>query len=127
MTDQPDRTYPPQSPLAAGLAGACPRCGQGRLYAGLLAVAPRCAACGLDYSFADSGDGPAVFVILILGFLVLGLGLLVESAFAPPIWVHIVLWIPLTIGAAIWALRFGKAFMIALQFRHDAGQGETAE
>jgi uncharacterized protein (DUF983 family) len=121
------RTWPEISPLSAGLGACCPRCGQGRLYAGLLTPAARCNACGLDYSFADSGDGPAVFIILILGFIVLGLVMAVESAFLPPVWVHILIWPPVIVAASIWALRFGKAFMIALQYRTSAGQGELHE
>jgi uncharacterized protein (DUF983 family) len=125
--DDDRQTWPEISPVSAGLHATCPRCGQGRLYAGLLTPAPRCAACGLDYSFADSGDGPAVFIILILGFVVLGLALAVEAAFSPPIWLHILLWIPVTTAAAVWALRFGKALMIALQYRTSAGQGKLRE
>ncbi len=126
MADE-NRNWPKISPFSAGLGATCPRCGQGRLYAGLLKPAPRCAACGLDYSFADSGDGPAVFVILILGFVILGLALLVDSALSPPIWVDFLIWLPVTVVASIWALRFGKAFMIALQYRTGAGQGEFHE
>ncbi len=64
--------FPPVDPVKTGLKGCCPRCGQGKLFDGLLSLKPRCAACGLDYSFADAGDGPAVFVILIVGFIVIG-------------------------------------------------------
>jgi uncharacterized protein (DUF983 family) len=115
--------YPPVSPVTAGLACACPRCGSGRLYDGLLNPAKRCMACGLDYGFIDSGDGPAVFVILILGFVVAGLALAVESAFALPIWVHVIIWTPIITGLAIWALKVTKAFMIALQYKTKAEEG----
>jgi len=122
---RPDRAlWPPVSPVSAGLRGVCPRCGQGRLYAGVLTPAARCASCGLDYSFIDSGDGPAVFVILILGFVVVGLALAVETAFSPPWWVHVVLWVPLIVVASLWALRVGKAMMIALQYRTQAAEGK---
>src|SRR5512139_832712 len=109
--------YPPLSPMSIGLRCACPRCGQGRLYDGILTPAKRCMACGLDYAFIDSGDGPAVFVILILGFVIAGLALLVETAFEPPLWLHAILWIPLIIVLSLWALRVTKAIMIALQFQ----------
>ena len=115
--------YPPQSPVNVGLRCACPRCGEGRLYDGILTPARQCMACGLDYSFIDSGDGPAVFVILILGFLVAGLALALESAFSPPVWVHVVLWIPVITGLAIWALRVTKAMMIAMQYQTSAREG----
>jgi uncharacterized protein (DUF983 family) len=110
--------YPPVSPLAAGLGCKCPRCGRGRLFAGLLRVAERCEACGLDLAKQDSGDGPAVFVILILGFIVVGLALWVEFAYEPPFWVHAVLWIPLIVFGALLMLRPFKATLIALQYKH---------
>ena len=71
-------------PIGRGLSGRCPRCGKGRLFRGFLTLAPRCERCGLDYSFADSGDGPAVFVILIAGFVVVGAALVVEMLYEPP-------------------------------------------
>jgi len=115
--------FPPVNPVSAGLAGKCPRCGQGRLFDGFLSVRPSCSACGLDYSFADSGDGPAVFVIMIVGFIVVGLVLFVELSFQPPIWVHLLLWLPLTVVLAASVLRPLKGLMIALQFRHQAEEG----
>jgi uncharacterized protein (DUF983 family) len=113
-----ERFYPPVSPLSAALFCRCPRCGEGKLYDGLLSVAPVCARCGLDLRAQDAGDGPAVFVVLILGALTVGLAILVEAVFAPPLWVHIVLWVPLVIGGAILLLRPLKAGLIALQYRH---------
>jgi len=116
--------FPPVDPVRAGLACACPRCGQGNLFDGLVKVRPECRNCGLDYSFADAGDGPAVFVILIIGFIVVGLALWMEVNYAPPIWLHFILWIPLTIGLCLWLLRVLKALLIALQYRNNARQGE---
>jgi uncharacterized protein (DUF983 family) len=115
--------YPPVSPVASGLHGRCPRCGQGRLFTGYLSVAPRCEVCGLDFSFADSGDGPAVFIMLIVGFIVVGLALFVEFTFEPPFWVHIVLWVPLVLILALGLLRPLKGVMIAQQYRHKAEEG----
>ena len=114
------RYYPPVSPFSAGLRCRCPRCGQGRLYAGLLDVAPVCATCGLDLKGADPGDGPAVFVILFLGFLVVGLAIWVEVAYEPPFWVHALLWAPTILIGSIVLLRVFKATLIALQYRHRA-------
>jgi uncharacterized protein (DUF983 family) len=102
----------------AALACRCPRCGRGRLFAGLLQVRATCEVCGLDLSAQDAGDGPAVFVILFLGLIVVGLAALVEIRFSPPIWVHILLWAPLIFGGAIAMLRPFKAGLIALQYRH---------
>lgn len=115
--------FPSVNPVSAGLSGKCPRCGQGRLFDGFLSVKTSCAACGLDYSFADSGDGPAVFVIMIVGFIIVGLVLFVELSFQPPIWLHLLLWLPLTVVLAASVLRPLKGLMIALQFRHKAEEG----
>ncbi|MFZ1680822.1 MAG: DUF983 domain-containing protein [Rhizobiaceae bacterium] len=115
--------YPPVDPVRAGLSGACPRCGDGRLFSGFLTVGKECRQCGLDYSFADSGDGPAVFVILIVGFIVVGLALWMEVNHGPPLWLHFVLWIPLAIGLSLAALRLSKGMLIALQYRNRAAEG----
>ncbi len=117
-----DRDYPAQPPFSTGLAGRCPRCGQGRIFAGFLSVAPRCRVCGLDLKFADSGDGPAVFVTLFAGFLVLGIALWVELTYEPPIWVHLVMVLPLTLIVCLGLLRPLKGLMVALQYRNRAEQ-----
>jgi uncharacterized protein (DUF983 family) len=106
-----------------GLCGACPRCGQGKLFNGFLAVAPRCEGCGLDYGFADSADGPAFFVMAISGFVVVFAALAVEVMFQPPYWVHAALWIPLILATAILPLRPVKGLLIALQYHHKAAEG----
>jgi uncharacterized protein (DUF983 family) len=111
------------SPFAAGLSGRCPRCGKGSLFTGFIALAPRCSSCGLDYAFADSGDGPAVFIALIAGFVVLGIALWTEIVFEPPIWVHMVLFLPLTIIVCLGLLRPFKGVLIALQYRNKAAEG----
>jgi uncharacterized protein (DUF983 family) len=113
------------SPFVAGIKCRCPRCGEGHLFRGYLTLATRCESCGLEYNFADSGDGPAVFIILFVGFVVVGLALLVDVLFAPPLWVHLVLWVPTIFGLCLGLLRPFKATMIALQFHHDARQGRT--
>jgi uncharacterized protein (DUF983 family) len=111
------------SPFAAGLMGRCPRCGKGSLFTGFIALAPRCADCGLDYSFADSGDGPAVFIALIGGFIVLGLALWTEIVYEPPLWVHMVVFLPLTVLVCLGLLRPFKGVLIALQYRNKAAEG----
>ncbi|MBN9274578.1 MAG: DUF983 domain-containing protein, partial [Mesorhizobium sp.] len=98
-------------------------CGEGRLFQGFLSVAPRCGTCGLDYSFADAGDGPAVFVILIIGFVVVGLALWMEVTLAPPLWVHFMLWVPLILVLGLTALRLIKGVLITLQYRNKAAEG----
>ena len=111
------------SPLTAGLAGRCPRCGRGPLFRGFLTVRDACAVCGLDLSRHDSGDGPAVFVILILGAVVVGLALWVEVRWAPAMWVHVALWFPSTLLLALALLRPLKGLSVALAFRHGLTGG----
>ncbi len=128
MTTEPNREedtalWPPIEPIRAGLAGRCPRCGEGRLFRGFLAVGTRCSVCGLAYSFADAGDGPAVFVILIIGFVVVGLALWMEVTLNPPLWLHFLLWIPLALMLSLTALRLIKGVLITLQYRNKAAEG----
>ncbi len=127
MSQKQDLQMPGISPLRAGLKARCPRCGEGQLYRDLLSPAKRCNTCELDYSFIDSGDGPAVFVIMILGFVILGMALIVESTFHPPLWLHGIIWAPVITLASIWALRFTKALMIALQYKTNARQFAVKE
>lgn len=115
--------FPPVEPVAAGLKGRCPRCGEGRLFSGYLTLRPGCANCGLDYGFADAGDGPAVFVILIIGFIVVGLALWVEVSFGPPLWLHFIIWIPLAVVGSLVPLRLFKGVLITLQYANKAAEG----
>ncbi len=124
MSGPEGNAFAPVDPVKTGLAGCCPRCGNGRLFDGFLKLKPECSACGLDYSFADAGDGPAVFVMLIVGFLVVGLALWVDARFAPPVWVHAMLWLPFTIIISLILLRKLKGIMIALQYRNNASEGK---
>ena len=111
------------SPYIAGLLGKCPRCGEGSLFSGLLSVAPSCEKCGLDYSFADAGDAPAIFVMTIAGFVILGAALYIEVVYQPPYWVHAVISLPLAAIFCIALLRPTKSLMIALQYFNKAEEG----
>lgn len=115
------------SPFVTGLAGRCPRCGRGRLFAGFVTVSPKCGACGLDLSFADAGDGPAVFVSLIGGFLVLGAALAVEIAFEPPLWIYPIVFAPLAVIVCLGLLRPFKGLLIAAQYVNRAAPGRLEE
>jgi uncharacterized protein (DUF983 family) len=117
----PDSAAP--SPYVTGLTGRCPRCGEGGLFDGYIRLRHRCDSCGLDYSFADAGDGPAVFVILIAGFIVVAMALIVEFVYQPPFWVHAVLWGPLILVVTLAPLRLLKGLLIALQYHHKAAEG----
>lgn len=119
--------WPEVSPLRAAVTCSCPRCGKGPLLVNVLNLRDRCRSCGLSYKFVDTGDGPAVFAIFILGFLILGGALWVEFTFDPPVWVHVVLWGVLTPLIAVLLLRFLKSLLIALQFKHKAEQGRLVE
>jgi uncharacterized protein (DUF983 family) len=110
-------------PIARGLRGRCPRCGEGRLFQGFLTLRAKCDHCGLDYRFADAGDGPAVFVILIGGGIVVFAALLTEVVYQPPYWVHAALWLPLILIVTLAPLRLIKGLLIALQYHHKAAEG----
>jgi len=116
--------YPEQSVMAVGMAGRCPRCGEGRLYKSLLRPVDHCAICGLDMSFAEEGDGPAVLVILLLGGIVAGLALAFETLFHPPVWLHVIIWLPVTFALSIYFLRAMKGIMIASQYKTKAAEGQ---
>jgi uncharacterized protein (DUF983 family) len=111
------------SPVVAGLKGLCPRCGKGHMFQGFLKVRPKCEVCGLDLAFADSGDGPAFFVMSIVGILVVGLALWVEFAYSPPIWLHLVMWSVLSIILSLALVRPSKGLLVALQYHHKAEEG----
>jgi len=111
--------------LSAGLRCRCPRCGEAPLYQGLLTIREHCEACGLDLRAQDAGDGPAVFVILILGFVIVGLAAVIEIKLEPPFWVHALLWPGLIFASAIYLLRILKAALIALQFQHRAADQDA--
>jgi uncharacterized protein (DUF983 family) len=109
-----------------GLSGRCPACGEGKMFKGFLTFADRCEVCGLDYSGADAGDGPAIFVMLITGFLIVGAALFVEVFYQPSYWIHAALWGPLAIILPIAMLRPLKGLLFALQHRHAAAEGRLA-
>ncbi len=113
----------------AGLGCRCPRCGKADLFRGrfTLAVAPQCSACGLDFAFIDSGDGPAVFAIMILGVVMLGGALVLEFSVHPPIWVHGLVWVPVALLMGFALLRTLKATLIALQFKNRAEEARIAK
>lgn len=118
-----NQTPPTALPIARGLRCRCPSCGEGRLFQGFLGLRPACERCGLDYSFADAGDGPAVFVILIGGAIVVFAALITEVAYQPPYWLHAALWLPLILLVTLAPLRLLKGVLIALQYHHKAAEG----
>lgn len=115
--------HPPLSVVSTGVRGRCPRCGEGRLFEGYLATARGCTVCGLDYTFFDSGDGPAVFVMSAVGLIVVVLALFTELAHAPPYWVHAALWLPLAVILSLGLLRPAKGMLLSQQYRTSAEEG----
>lgn len=110
------------SPFRAGLASTCPQCGKGKLYSGYLKITEVCGACGAKLGEKDTGDGPAVFVMFVMGFLVVGLALVVEVKYAPPLWLHMSIWTPLVLGGSLALLPLFKSVMFAAQYRTRAGE-----
>ena len=110
-----------------GIACKCPHCGKGKIYSGFLTLRPSCEACGLDYSFMDSGDGPAIFMIMIAGAIVVGAALIVEMKYQPPFWLHAALWLPLILATTLLPLRSMKSLLIALQYHHKAAPGRLID
>jgi uncharacterized protein (DUF983 family) len=117
---------PDREPLRLGWDCKCPKCGQGNLYKpGItLDLRDKCEICGLDLSKNDSADGPAVFLIFLLGFSVIPGALILDAWLHPPLWIHILLWGVITLGATIGMLRPLKAYIIALQYKHRATDWE---
>ena len=114
------------SPLAKALKGSCPRCGQGHLFQGWVRFEPRCRACSLDFDSFNVGDGPAAFLIFIVGTVTVVSALVVDGAFAPPWWVHLV-WIPVATALTVGGLRLSKAWLLTQEYKHRAREGRIAK
>ena len=112
------------APIPTGLIGRCPRCGKGALFSGFLTLAPRCEACGLDYGFADPGDGPSFFASFLGGFLTLLVGVYAQIVYSPEWWVYAILLV-IGVGMTIWMIRPMKGVLIALQYANKAEQGRV--
>ncbi len=100
----------------AALTCRCPRCGRGRLFEGLLAIRPACDVCGLDLSGVDTGDGFAVPILIVLGAIVVGAAFWVDMRYRPPLWVHAVVWPPVTVVLVIVMTRAIKSFLAVQQY-----------
>lgn len=119
--------YPPVSPFAAGLGGKCPRCGQGALFKSFLGLKDRCAVCNLDYSKADAGDGPAVFIMFIVGFVAVAVAFIARFVWFAPIVTSFLISGGVAIALSLALLRPFKATLVALQYRHKAEEGRIEE
>ncbi len=126
MTETPVPGVPGTAPsiVQAGLKGLCPRCGKPTLFTGhLLQFADRCTACGLDLTQFNVGDGPAAFLTLILGTVVVIMAITVELMFHPPLWLHMLIWIPVTLAGVVASLRLAKGALLAAEYRNAAREG----
>lgn len=112
---------------AVALQGLCPRCSQRTLFAGLVRFADHCRACGLDYSQFNVGDGPAAFLTLILGAIIVAAAIALELTVHPPLWLHMLIWIPVTAAGVVVSLRAAKAALLALEFTHAAREGRVKD
>jgi len=118
----PGDQRPEPDALRAALTGSCPRCGEGRLFAGPVRFAARCARCGLDFGQFNVGDGPAAFLILIVGAILVIAALVVDARFEPPWWVHLV-WLPVGLALTLGGLRLAKAWLLGAEYRNRAHEG----
>jgi uncharacterized protein (DUF983 family) len=118
---------PAISPLQAALLGQCPKCGSKTLFDGIAKFAPRCSVCGLDLERFNVGDGPAAFLTLIIGAIVLVLALTLELSAHPPFWVHALLWIPLTGAAVVYGLRISKGWLLQAEYWRKAREASGSD
>ena len=122
MTDKPENSKGQPTIGEAALFGLCPRCGGKTLFAGLTAFAPRCTACDMDFSKFNVGDGPAAFLTMIVGAVIVALALWLQLSLMPPWWVHVILWVPLTTLGVIGGLRLAKGWLLASEYRRGASE-----
>jgi uncharacterized protein (DUF983 family) len=120
-------TYQAPDTAQAALRGLCPRCAAPGLFAGVVSFAPKCRTCSLDYTQFNVGDGPAAFLIMIVGAIVTIAAIIVELKFGPPFWVHILLWVPVTAALVVGLLRIAKGALLVLEYRNRAREGRLVE
>ncbi|MHA6318053.1 DUF983 domain-containing protein [Altererythrobacter sp. CAU 1778] len=127
MSDSSETPEGQPAKREAALLGLCPRCGERTLFAGMVKFAPRCGNCGLDFDQFNVGDGPAAFLITIVGGIASALAIWVEIAFAPPFWLHIILWVPLVFGLTVGGLRIGKGWLLQQEYRNRAREAGSRD
>ncbi|MBS7670588.1 DUF983 domain-containing protein [Croceicoccus sp. 1NDH52] len=113
--------------MKAAAMGECPRCGSRTLFKSIVSFADRCSSCGLDYSRFNVGDGPAAFLTLAIGTVLAILAIVVDQSFHPPFWVHVILWVPLTIGMVLYGLRIAKGMLLIVEYQRSAREAGSLE
>jgi uncharacterized protein (DUF983 family) len=119
---QPDSSIGQPALGEAALFGLCPRCGERTLFAGPIKFAATCSSCELDFGKFNVGDGPAAFLTMIVGAVVVILALTLQLTVEPPWWVHVLLWVPLTTFGVIGGLRLAKGALMWSEYRQRAGE-----
>jgi uncharacterized protein (DUF983 family) len=127
MNDSTEPARQEPTIVEVGLKGVCPRCGAKGLFEGPIRFAPRCGTCELDYQAFNVGDGPAAFLTLVIGALVSAAAILLELTLSPPWWLHVLLWVPITIALVVGALRVAKGMLIASEYRNRAREGRVTD
>jgi uncharacterized protein (DUF983 family) len=125
---KPEQSIEGQPSIAkAALFGLCPQCGHKSLFAGLGQFADTCTNCGLDFSSYNVGDGPAALLTMAIGALIIVLALIVDSAFRPPFWIHVIIWVPFTAALTVITLRMAKAALLAAEHRNRASEAGKSD
>ena len=112
--DKPKR--PVFQAMLRGARGRCPQCGEGRLFERYLKVVDYCARCGEALYHHRADDAPPYFTILIVGHVIVPLMLLMEILLRPALWLHALIWIPLTIALCLFLLPVIKGAIVGLQW-----------
>lgn len=102
--------------LLRGFTRRCPQCAEGRLFAGYTRVADHCSACRQAFHHQRADDAPPYFTILIVGHVIVPGLLVLERTLSPETWVHMVIWLPLTLGLTLALLPLVKGAIVALQW-----------
>lgn len=112
-------TPPMVETLLRGAGGRCPCCGKGRIFGRFLKVAPECSACHAPLGLIRADDLPPYLNIFIVGHIVVLGMLLLEQALAPPLWLHVAIWIPLTLALSFGLMQPIKGVVVALMMKLD--------
>jgi uncharacterized protein (DUF983 family) len=113
--------------ISRGFAMKCPNCGKGHLFRRFLKVADACEVCGEDFTAQRADDFPAYLVIIVVGHVVVPALLAVEIAYAPPAWLQLAIWLPLTLFSALGLLQPTKGAIVGLQWQTGMHGFEAAK
>ena len=119
----PEVVPPLLTVLGRGIAGRCPNCGIGRIFAGFLRIAPACAHCAAPLGALRADDAPPYIVIFLVGHLLLPPIFWIEKAYEPPMWLHMVVWLPLFALICTFMLRPIKGAVVGLMWRLGFAEG----